>query len=1590
MGPKKRVSKIDTAMSVDSSDDENEISTSTMADQLMKNAREQVAREFLQACGNDKDKQRIVGELAKSVLGYLWNSSASEVARKIRSEDDEEDEVSSASASADEDESVEISKHPYDEDETIEEGEYYFDTFKELLKPKSKNPDQYRRRNLALQPTKEAIRVFGDEARAKTMVMVSHRIRESGVVWSQGWLDGIIRDVNCGPIRKPMLLMCLSEERFSFTETAVLGKLIHHINTAKLIKTALKDLGVAEQHPKLLNYEQTPFQYLYKNRKECLQWELFAARAYVCINILKPDKIHDGLRKKLMDGLEKMEDNLITQFKVSYITAKTEAKPAAYRSSVTAIAKAKPSAYRSPDANSVTSPDSVSKRERFRIQKIHLKTHKVLGIYNNINEAVDSVKSATFDKTYLGRTITEVLRKAMKSAGGFYWCYERDSRVPNTNKVNPQRRVAKISTRGMKVTKVYKNAGECHRENGAGIYDCLSKKTSTRGYYYQYIDAEETEEEKEPVTTRREKKKRYHESGSDNDSILSNDASVSGQIESDSNDDESMQIEEINKANDKKRSQTSRNDEPDDFDSDSDEDHEEWPYDDDGETFEMDEKTFDDFKALLKPYDGSTSGQIRKRNANLQPSRIASTVFGEELASKILLTHHHIRESGVVYSPEWLTGTIRDVNCGPIVKSMLLMCLSEKRFATANQAVLGKLIGTINTGKTIKMALDDWEVKDELPSLSTVETPYPYISKNRKRCQLCEIFVARSYICMITLQVKNFEGNLAKKVYDCLGIMESNILTTEVPRRKYRDYKTDARPISNSSRRLKKKRDPVIYDDDSGSNAQGRPENSDTLEQSDEKQDGRKRESLSNLHSDQVSKKARQSDNDMKKKDTSKTSEDVPDTDTTKRKSLSKLSLDKTLEQARRRDDDAKNTAAPKASKHVPDTGAATSSQKTLIGKDSSSQSPAVNPTTSAPKSCKNVPDTGVAASSQKTIGNNSSSQSPPIYPTTSPKAASKSSKDVPDTDTTKRKSLSKLPFDKMLEQARRRDDNAKNAAAPKASKHVPDTGAVASSQKTIGKDSSSQSPPVDPTTSPTHLNMDILNYGKPTLMAISAIDKIEGSPYLDNKSAEVGEGMFDELKTLLEPKEGTGRRTVEASDEAIRFFGKTLATALVLASSRISLSGMIYGSEWRDGRIREQSCGFIPKPMLLLILQEHRLGRAMDNILAKIINDLGLCSIVQNATKAWKLKKQYALISDLSSAAVITKNRPSAMKCIVFVARAFRCMKALKRKKIEDSVLTKVKACLSIITSNMQKHQNHRSKPRPSKSNKKSSKEKVNLIKPISLPHTPGSSKEESNIPASRGFVHNLLQQKLKPKDGNVPARADQEFLAHRLIIGATQKSKTISESSSRFSAIPRLASQPDSQKKSVPVPDGTHTLIAGTTVQKGLPTETDALISGVLTENDFAARNSFDKPKSIPVKRKVNRLPPLPSGENFSGSWFPQDPSEAILNSIETQVAWLTEESMYSLRSNPEIQWDYVWQYACPSLKIELRKIPEGSGNRLEKLVRLHDGIVNTRFEVVKKDIRKKLHRGFLRTRMRGIIMQLRLDSRPKLCLGYARMSI
>ena len=212
--------------------DNEEKEESEIPEEIMMRAREQVAREFLEACGRDKAKRKVVEELTETVLEHNLQSDAADDDEEYETIEESENSTGDSDDDDHEDSSNEclevmneIREYPYEEDQNGEVGEKAFDDFLDLLLPEKSDASFGYRRSGGIRPKRKAADIFSYDT-AQTLVLAYHHIEFAGSIYSSDWLTGNIRDFNCGPIKKPMLLMCLQAQLFYRADTATLGKII--------------------------------------------------------------------------------------------------------------------------------------------------------------------------------------------------------------------------------------------------------------------------------------------------------------------------------------------------------------------------------------------------------------------------------------------------------------------------------------------------------------------------------------------------------------------------------------------------------------------------------------------------------------------------------------------------------------------------------------------------------------------------------------------------------------------------------------------------------------------------------------------------------------------------------------------------------------------------------------------------------------------------------------------------------------------------------------------------------------------------------------------------------------------------------------------------------------------------------------------------------------------------------------------------------------------------------------------------------------------------------------------------------------------
>ncbi len=213
----------------------------------------------------------------------------------------------------------------------------------------------------------------------------------------------------------------------------------------------------------------------------------------------------------------------------------------------------------------------------------------------------------------------------------------------------------------------------------------------------------------------------------------------------------------------------------------------------------------------------------------------------------------------------------------------------------------------------------------------------------------------------------------------------------------------------------------------------------------------------------------------------------------------------------------------------------------------------------------------------------------------------------------------------------------------------------------------------------------------------ITPMPAVTKSPYEPKQSAEAGEPIFERLKKLLLSREEVqgevhdldGSPTMSLQDETIDLFGQVLATSFVKANHVIGKSGILFSPLWvedKQCKIRGIQCGWISKPMMLLLLQEQRFSRADEINLTSVVNLLGVGNIFFDALREWKLDQPRL---ESSPTLQFTSKKRECLKCLIFVARVYRCIKVLRvyeddphgwLQQHEPGIFQKIKQCLDIM----------------------------------------------------------------------------------------------------------------------------------------------------------------------------------------------------------------------------------------------------------------------------------------------------------------------
>lgn len=512
----------------------------------------------------------------------------------------------------------------------------------------------------------------------------------------------------------------------------------------------------------------------------------------------------------------------------------------------------------------------------------------------------------------------------------------------------------------------------------------------------------------------------------------------------------------------------------------------------------------------------------------------------------------------------------------------------------------------------------------------------------------------------------------------------------------------------------------------------------------------------------------------------------------------------------------------------------------------------------------------------------------------------------------------------------------------------------------------------------------------------VSAIREIVQSPYEGNRSAEVGEHLFEYTRSLMDPEEGLSSAFRESetgpSDEANEVFGKERAHTILDTVRSVSSSGILYGYGWIDGIIQQRHCGKLDKELLLLCLHDHRFARAPLTGIKQVIKDLGGWEILSNAMSQWKLAGKFPRLARCKSIASFKQKQLQCLKCILFIARAVICMKYLEWDFLDiaddTSLKTKVYACFHILENLVTIQE------------KKIAKKKAPTQKPaFPMDLDSNESTHNSLINEKKSAHHHKdlsgrfrsKQRKIKPvrldpaleqkeprKSDRTKENSDGKSKRKRSFekissVGLRNKGKKQKESSSHvFFEI----TDTSLSNKSAEIPP--HALFDMKSNRSQVNDETKI----VDVPKTIALSMNQKMPSYVSDGSSLHSNSSTSSNSSHPNFWYPVNSKELILNPIQIEMAWLTEESTFCSRKT-DVDWIFMMKYASPSLAVQLRNIPCYRGDVEDMILAnfFQNGIERKRFENFRREVRRKLLKNVVRMRMKGILPRLRRATHPLL---------
>ncbi|KAG7362288.1 hypothetical protein IV203_025954 [Nitzschia inconspicua] len=272
-------------------------------------------------------------------------------------------------------------------------------------------------------------------------------------------------------------------------------------------------------------------------------------------------------------------------------------------------------------------------------------------------------------------------------------------------------------------------------------------------------------------------------------------------------------------------------------------------------------------------------------------------------------------------------------------------------------------------------------------------------------------------------------------------------------------------------------------------------------------------------------------------------------------------------------------------------------------------------------------------------------------------------------------KQVEKTPPSKESRTSKKEEDDPMGDRSPETNTSGNNASADKTRDEITNRDNVDENvPPAEPTIAPHRT-------GPPFVMT-----EIVDTPYKEDANAEVGEALFEEFKSMLEPK--VNQNGEVGMNQQLQFiFGDSFDKVVFDTRRAIKSADECYDPSWMDGKMTmDQQTRWVPSRQLVVCLCEDRLVHADQATLNRIVRDLETTKAVRDAIAHWSMQEDFPNLAACNKTIQYNDNTNvrHCCHCEIFVARSFSLLNIMRRtESVPSSLSTKIRNCLTIMDNN-------------------------------------------------------------------------------------------------------------------------------------------------------------------------------------------------------------------------------------------------------------------------------------------------------------------